>query len=102
SPVRILVERKQVRAAAGGVGSAKTAANYAASLYAGKVAKERGYAQVLWTVAVEHRYVEEVGTMNVFSRPGDAVVTPSLDGPILPGITRASVIELLERRGTAV
>lgn len=102
APVRIKVERELVRAAPGGVGAAKTAANYAASLSAAQRAKAEGYAQVLWTDAAEHRYVEEVGTMNVFFVIGDEVVTPALDGTILPGVTRASVIELLRHRGVRV
>lgn len=102
APVRILVEREQVRAAPGGLGDVKTAANYAASLQAGLKAKKAGYAQVLWTDAIEHRYIEEVGTMNVFFRFEDEIVTPPLSGTILPGITRASVIELLRRRGENV
>jgi branched-chain amino acid aminotransferase len=103
SPVRIWVERQAVRAAPGGVGSAKTAGNYAASLRAATAAKSRGYDQVLWTDAVEHRYVEEVGTMNLFLHLGDEIVTPSLDGgTILPGVTRDSVIHLLRERGETV
>ncbi|MBN4050241.1 branched-chain amino acid aminotransferase [Desulfobulbus sp. AH-315-M07] len=102
APVRILVEREQVRAAPGGLGDVKTAANYAASLQAGLKAKKAGYAQVLWTDAIEHRWVEEVGTMNVFFALQDEIVTPPLHGTILPGITRASVIELLRRRGENV
>ena len=102
NPVRIRVERERVRAVRGGVGDAKTAGNYAASLRAAKEAKAEGYAQVLWTDAATHSYVEEVGTMNVFFKIGGEVITPSLDGAILPGITRRSVIELLESRGTTV
>lgn len=99
NPVRIRVERTRVRAARGGVGEAKTAGNYAASLLAAKQAKEAGYAQVLWTDAAQHELIEEVGTMNVFFHLGDEVVTPALEGSILPGVTRASVIELLRDRG---
>ncbi|MEM6790339.1 MAG: branched-chain amino acid aminotransferase [Myxococcota bacterium] len=102
NPVRIRVERERVRAVRGGVGDAKTAGNYAASLRAAKEAKAEGYAQVLWTDAASHRFVEEVGTMNVFFKLGDEVVTPALDGAILPGITRRSVIELLSSRGVTV
>lgn len=101
-PVRILVERERVRAAHGGVGDAKTAGNYAASLQAATSAKKAGYAQVLWTDAATHEFVEEVGTMNVFFKIGDQVVTPSLDGSILPGVTRMSVIEILRARGVEV
>ncbi|MCA9521212.1 MAG: branched-chain amino acid aminotransferase [Myxococcales bacterium] len=102
APVRIKVERQMVRAARGGVGASKTAANYAASLAAAERAKAEGFAQVLWTDAAEHRYVEEVGTMNVFFQIGEEVITPELDGVILPGVTRASVIELLRHRGVPV
>jgi branched-chain amino acid aminotransferase len=101
-PVRIWVERTEVRAAPGGLGDAKTPANYAASLHAAMAAKKRGYDQVLWTDAARHEYIEEVGTMNVFVHLGDEIVTPSLDGTILPGVTRASVIELLRERGETV
>jgi branched-chain amino acid aminotransferase len=102
-PVRIWVERHAVRAARGGIGAAKAAANYAASLHAATAATARGYDQVLWTDAAEHRYVEEVGTMNFFLHIGDEIVTPSLDsGTILPGVTRDSVIQLLRERGETV
>ena len=103
SPVRIWIERHAVRAARGGVGASKTAANYAASLHAATAAKARGYDQVLWTDAVEHRFLEEVGTMNLFLHIGDEILTPSLEsGTILPGVTRASVIRLLTERGMKV
>ncbi|WP_434384938.1 branched-chain amino acid aminotransferase [Melittangium boletus] len=94
-PVRIWVEQELTRAAPGGLGGAKAAANYAASLQASVAAKKRGYAQVLWLDALEHRYIEEVGTMNLFVRIGDEVITPPLDGTFLPGITRESVLTLL-------
>lgn len=99
APVRIWVESEQVRAAPGGLGEAKTGANYAASLQAAERAKKKGYAQVLWLDAIEHRFVEEVGTMNLFVAIGDEVITPPLDGTILPGVTRESVLRLLEARG---
>lgn len=103
NPVRIWIERHAVRAARGGIGASKTAANYAASLHAATAAKARGYDQVLWTDAEEHRFVEEVGTMNLFLHIGDTIVTPSLDtGTILPGVTRESVIRLLRERGENV
>jgi len=98
-PVRIWVEQQLTRAAPGGIGGAKAAANYAASLQASVAAKKRGYAQVLWLDALEHRYIEEVGTMNLFVRIGDEVVTPPLDGTFLPGITRESVLTLLRDWG---
>lgn len=95
NPVKIYVENEYVRAVRGGTGFAKTPANYAASLKAQNLAKEKGYEQVLWLDGVEMKYVEEVGSMNVFFKIDGEVVTPSLDGSILPGITRDSVIQLL-------
>ncbi len=94
NPVKIYVTDKYVRAAKGGVGEAKAAGNYAASLMASEEAKEKGFTQVLWLDAAEHRYVEEVGTMNIFFKFEDALVTPALSGSILPGVTRDSVIRL--------
>jgi len=99
SPVRIWVEREEVRAARGGLGAVKAAANYAASLHAAAVAKKRGYAQVLWLDAQEHRYLEEVGTMNVWVHLGEQVVTPPLEGSILAGVTRDAVLQLLSDWG---
>lgn len=101
-PVKIWVERRATRAAPGGLGEAKTAANYAASLRASVDAKERGYDQVLWTDAHRHDRLEEVGTMNLFTVIRDEVITAPLEGTILPGITRASIIEMLEERGVRV
>ena len=94
NPVKIIVEEHYVRAPKGGLGAAKTPANYAASLLAAEEAHAKGYTQVLWLDAAEHRYVEEVGTMNIFFRVGDELVTPPLEGSILGGITRESVIHL--------
>ena len=102
NPVKIYVEPKYVRAVAGGVGFAKTSGNYAASLKAQKEAKDKGYTQVLWLDGVERKYVEEVGTMNVFFVFEDEIVTPSLSGSILPGVTRKSTIELLNSWGMNV
>ncbi|MDD5455641.1 MAG: branched-chain amino acid aminotransferase [Candidatus Margulisbacteria bacterium] len=93
---KILVEDKFVRAVPGGVGDAKTGANYAASLLAGEEAKKRGFTQVVWLDGVHRKYVEEVGTSNIFFVYGDKILTPALNGSILPGITRKSVIELLQ------
>ncbi len=101
-PVRIRIEDEFVRAAPGGLGAVKAAANYAASLMAAEEAKKAGFAQVLWTDAIEHAALEEVGTMNLFVRIGDEFATPSLSGTILGGITRESVITLLRRWGFAV
>ena len=94
NPVKIMVSDKYVRAVPGGVGFAKTGGNYAASNLAEKEAKELGYTQVLWLDAVERRYIEEVGAMNIFFVINDEIVTPQLTGSILPGITRMSVLEL--------
>jgi len=96
NPVKIYVENKFVRAVRGGTGFAKTPGNYAASLKAQDIAHDKGYEQVLWLDGVEMKYVEEVGSMNVFFKINGEVVTPSLDGSILPGITRDSVIQLLK------
>jgi branched-chain amino acid aminotransferase len=93
-PVRILVEENYVRAARGGLGEAKTGANYAASILAAKEAKAKGFDQVLWLDAEHRRFVEEVGTMNIFFVIRGELVTPPLSGSILPGVTRDSVIAL--------
>ena len=98
-PVKIYVESGYVRAVRGGTGYVKTAANYAISLKAQAEAEEQGYTQVLWLDGVERKYVEEVGAMNVFFVFDGEIVTPSLDGSTLPGITRMSVIELLRSWG---
>lgn len=102
NPVKIWVESTYVRAVIGGIGQAKAAANYAASLKAQMLAKKNGFTQVLWLDGVERRYIEEVGTMNVFFIIGDEVVTPSLNGSILPGITRKSSLDLLRSWGLNV
>jgi branched-chain amino acid aminotransferase len=94
-PVSIWVEDECVRAARGGLGAVKAGANYAASLFAGERAKAAGFAQVLWLDAAEHKYLEEVGTMNVFVRIGDTIATPPLTGSLLEGVTRNSIIALL-------
>ncbi|NLT96531.1 MAG: branched-chain amino acid aminotransferase [Clostridia bacterium] len=101
-PVSILVEQHYVRAVKGGLGEAKTMANYAASLLAQVEAKEKGYSQVLWLDGVERKYIEEVGTMNICFKINGTVVTPALNGSILPGITRDSVIKILRKWGTPV
>ena len=102
SPVKIWVESEYVRAVRGGIGAAKTAGNYAASLKAQEVAEQKGYSQVLWLDGVEQKYVEEVGAMNIFFKIGGEVVTPVLNGSILGGITRDSVIEVLRGSGYKV
>lgn len=102
NPVKIYIEQKYVRAVKGGIGFAKTAGNYAASLKAQDEAEHVGYTQVLWLDGVERKYIEEVGTMNVFFVIGDEVVTPEINGSILSGITRMSSIELLKSWGYKV
>ena len=102
NPVKIYVESKYVRAVRGGMGYAKTGGNYAASLKAQDEAEEQKYTQVLWLDGVERKYVEEVGPMNVFFVIGDEVVTPALQGSILPGVTRMSAIEILKSWGLNV
>jgi branched-chain amino acid aminotransferase len=94
NPVDIYVGEKYIRAARGGLGEAKTLANYAASLLAAEEAHELGYTQVLWLDAIERKYAEEVGTSNIFFYLGDELITPSLDGTILPGVTRDSVLHI--------
>lgn len=101
-PVKLKVEREYIRAAHGGVGEAKTAGNYAASLYPAKLAKEAGFDQVLWMDAKEFKYVQEVGTMNIFFVLKDKVVTPATNGTILKGITRESIIQLMRDKGLVV
>lgn len=101
-PLKIWAERTYSRAAPGGIGGAKAAANYVASLYAAEAAKARGFDQVLWLDSSEHRWVEEIGTMNVAAQIGDAFVTPPLGGTILPGITRDSLLTLARDLGVPV
>ncbi|MDA8234400.1 MAG: branched-chain amino acid aminotransferase [Clostridia bacterium] len=101
-PVRIMVENQYVRAVRGGLGFAKASANYAASLLAQEEAKKAGYAQVLWLDGIEQKYVEEVGTMNIFFVIGDELITPSLNGSILGGITRNSVLTIAKDWGLKV
>lgn len=102
NPVKIYVEDSYVRAVKGGMGFAKTGGNYAASLKAQDEASKNGYTQVLWLDGVERKYIEEVGTMNVFFVIDNEVVTPNLQGSILGGITRMSCIELLNFWGIKV
>ncbi len=103
APARIYVEEKYTRAAPGGTGFAKTGGNYAASLLSSAEAKKQGYDQVLWMDAVEHKYVQEVGAMNILFVIGDTIVTPDLtDGTILGGITRMSLLKLFKEKGYKV
>lgn len=101
-PVKIYVENNYVRAVRGGTGNAKVAGNYAGSLKAQVEAKEKGYEQVLWLDGVENKYIEEVGSMNVFFKVKGEVWTPALNGSILEGITRDSTIQLLKDWGIPV
>lgn len=101
-PVKIYVEDEYVRAVQGGVGHVKTSGNYAASLYAQKKAEEFGYDQVLWLDGKEKKYVEEVGSMNIFFKINGEVYTPKLNGSILSGVTRDSVIRLVKDWGVPV
>lgn len=102
NPIPIYVEDQLVRACVGGVGDIKTGGNYAASLLADTRAKEKGFTQVLWLDSKEHRYAEEVGSMNIFFVMGNKVITPALNGSILPGITRDSVLTLAPDLGYEV
>lgn len=102
NPVNIYVENKYVRAVRGGMGYAKTGGNYAASLIGQDEAHKQNYAQVLWLDGVEQKYIEEVGAMNIFFVIDGEVVTPQLQGSILPGITRKSAIEVCKSKGIPV
>ena len=95
-PIKILVQDEYVRAVRKGLGECKTPANYAASLLAGEEAMKKGFTQVLWLDGVTQKNIEEVGTMNIFINMKDEIVTPKLNGSILPGITRKTVIQLLK------
>ena len=99
-PVSVYIAEKLRRAVEGGVGEAKTGGNYAASLYASEKAAEQGFTQVLWLDAIEGRYIEEVGAMNIcFVYEGKHIVTPALSGSILPGVTRDSLLKLAPELG---
>lgn len=98
APVALKVEREYVRASKGGTGAYKVIGNYAVGIKAGELAKRRGYDQVLWLDGNEHKYASEVGSMNIFFVMDGKVITPELDGTILPGITRDSVIKILESK----
>ena len=103
APMKIYVEEHFVRAVPGGVGFAKAAGNYGAAMYATAEARKKGYDQVLWTDAYEHKYVQEIGTMNVIFIIGNKAITPDLEaGTILDGITRNSALTLLKERGLEV
>jgi branched-chain amino acid aminotransferase len=103
APMRIYAEEKFVRAVEGGVGFAKNAGNYGAAMHPTAEAKRKGYDQVLWMDAFEHKYVQECGTMNVFFIIGNRAITPAIsEGTILAGVTRDSVIQLLKDMGLKV
>lgn len=102
NPVKLTTSNKFVRAVKGGTGEAKAAGNYAASFLPAQNAQKNGYTQVIWLDAKENRYIEEVGTMNIFFVIGDKLITPELTGSVLPGITRRSVIAVAKSWGMEV
>ena len=102
NPVKIWIEDEYVRAVKGGIGEAKTGGNYVASLAAQVKAHDEGYSQVLWLDGVERKYIEEVGAMNIFFKINGRVVTPMLNGSILPGVTRNTCIALCKEWGMPV
>ncbi len=102
NPVKIWIEDEYVRAVRGGIGEAKTGGNYAASMLSQEKAHEAGYSQVLWLDGIEHKYIEEVGAMNIFFKIKGKIITPMLNGSILRGVTRDSVIEVCKDMGLVV
>jgi branched-chain amino acid aminotransferase len=102
NPVRLITSGEYVRACKGGLGEAKTPANYAASLLPAHEAKEKGFTQVLWLDAVEHKYIDEVGTMNIFFVIDNELITPPLDGTLLEGTTRDCVLRIAKDMGIKV
>lgn len=101
-PVRVKIETHYARAVKGGVGAAKAAGNYAASLYPAKLAQNEGYDQLIWTDGIEHRYIEEAGTMNLIFKIDGKIISPELGDTILPGINRKTVLELARHEGYSV
>jgi branched-chain amino acid aminotransferase len=101
-PVKVKIETEYSRAAKGGTGFAKAAGNYAGALYPAKIAQEKGYGQLIWTDAVEHKYIEEAGTMNVIFQIGDTLITPVSSDTILDSITRRSVVDIARDWGYEV
>ena len=101
-PVKVKIETEYSRAVKGGTGFAKAAGNYAGALYPAKIAQEKGYGQLIWTDAFEHKYIEEAGTMNVIFQIGDTLITPVSSDTILASITRRSVIDLARDWGYKV
>jgi branched-chain amino acid aminotransferase len=103
NPMRIYVEENYTRAAPGGIGFAKAAGNYGSSMLPTAEARKKGYDQILWTDAFEHKYMQEIGTMNVFFIIGNKAITPDLDnGTILDGVTRSSALVILKEMGLEV
>ncbi|TDB68766.1 branched-chain amino acid aminotransferase [Arundinibacter roseus] len=102
NPPKVKVETEYIRAAEGGVGAAKCAGNYAASLYPTKLAQQQGYDQLIWTDAKEHTFIEESGTMNVMFVIDGKLVTPAVSNTILDGITRKSIVEIARHWGMVV
>ena len=102
SPTRIFVSDEYVRAAQGGAGEAKTSGNYGPTLYVSQKVSNQGYTQVLWLDAKERKYIEEVGTSNVFFSIDEELITPPLSGTILPGVTRDSVIQIARHWGLKI
>ena len=102
APVKIMIEDEDVRAVRGGTGEAKCGGNYGASVRAGDRAEEKGFSQVLWLDGVDRKYIEEVGARNIMFKIAGKIVTPMLNGSILPGITRKSILELLRSKGVDV
>jgi branched-chain amino acid aminotransferase len=100
--LKIKVETNYVRACRGGVGEAKTAGNYASALYATNIAQKEGFHQVLWTDAIEHKYLEELGSSNLFILSGNQLITPAATGTVLKGVTRDSVMKLAKHMGYEV
>ncbi len=101
-PVKIWIEDEYVRAVKGGIGEAKTGGNYVASLKSQVKAHDEGYSQVLWLDGVHRKYIEEVGAMNIFFKINGRIITPELNGSILPGVTRDSVLALCREWGLPV
>lgn len=102
NPVKIMIESDDVRAVKGGTGYTKCGGNYAASIRAGERANAQGYSQVLWLDGVHRKYIEEVGSMNIMFKINGKIVTPELQGSVLPGITRKSIIQIAKEWGYEV
>ena len=102
NPLSVLIEDKYIRAAKGGVGYAKAAGNYAGSFYPTSLAIEKGFDQIVWTDSVNHKFIEEAGTMNIFFRINDRLITPKHTDTILDGVTRKSVITVAKDIGIDV